>query len=54
MLSLKLQPDQNETSSAEELFGHKLRTALPSIISSTQSAATEKHAVTQNQKGTLP
>ena len=48
MLSLNSQPDQNGTSSAEKVFGHKLRTTLLLLIPSTQSAATEKHTVTQD------
>ena len=53
MLSLNSQPDQNGTSPAEKLFGHKLRT-LPSLIPFTQSTTTEKHTVTHNLKRNLP
>ena len=53
MLSLNSQPDQNGTSPAEKLFGHKLRT-LPSLIPFTQSTITEKHTVTHNLKRNLP
>ena len=35
MLALNSQPDQNGTSSAKKLFGHNLRTTLPSLIPST-------------------
>ena len=54
MLSLNSRPDQNGTSPAEKLFGHKLRTTLPSLIPFTQSTATEKHTVTQNLRRKLP
>ena len=54
MLSLNSQPDQNETSPAEKLFGDKLRTILPSLIPFTQSTTTEKHTVTHNLKRNLP
>ena len=50
MLSLNSQSDQNGTSSAEKLFGHKLRTTLPSLIPLTQSNTTEKHTVTHKLK----
>ena len=48
VLSVNSQPDQNGTSSAEKLFGHKLRTTVPLFIPSTQRASTEKEAVAQN------
>ena len=48
MLSLNSLPDQNETSPAEKLHGHKLRTTLPSLIPSIQSTVAEKHTITQN------
>ena len=48
ILSLNLLPDQNETSPAEKLFGHKLRTTSPSLILSTQSTVTENHTINQN------
>ena len=54
MLSLNSQSDQNETSPAKKLFGHKLRTILPSLIPLTQSTTTEKHTVTHNLKLNLP
>ena len=54
MLSLNSLPDQNGTSPAEKLFGHKLRTTLPSLIPSIQSTATEKHTITQNLGRSLP
>ena len=54
MLSLTSQPDQQETSPAEKLFGHKLRTMLPSLIPFTQSTTTEKHTITYNLKLNLP
>ena len=54
MLSLNSQPDQNGTSPAEKLFGHILRTTLPSLITFTQSTTTEKHTVTHNLKHNLP
>ena len=54
MLSLNSQPDYNGTSPAEKLFGHKLRTTLPSLIPFTQSTTTEKHTVTKNLKRKLP
>ena len=54
MLSLNSQSDQNGTSPAEKLFGHKLRTALPLLIPFTQSTTTEKHTVTHNLKRNLP
>ena len=54
MLSLNSQPDQNETSPAEKLFGDKLRTILPSLIPFTQSTTTEKHTVAHNLKLNLP
>ena len=54
MLSLNSLPDQNGTSPAGKLFGHKLRTTLPSLIPSTQSTATEKHTITQNVGRNLP
>ena len=54
MLSLSSQPDQNRTSSAEKLFGHKLRTTLPSLVPFTQSETFEKHTVTQNTRRKLP
>ena len=54
MLSLNSQPHQNGTSPAEKLFGHKLRTTLPSLIPSTQSTATEKHTVIKNLRRKLP
>ena len=41
MLSLISQPDQIETTPAEKLFGHKLRTTLPSFIPFTQSSTSE-------------
>ena len=50
MLSLNSLPDQNGTLPAEKLFGHKLRTTLPSLIPFT----TEKHTVTHNLKRNLP
>ena len=54
MISLNSQPDKIGTSPAEKLFGHKLRTTLPSLIPFTQSTTTEKHTVTQNLKRNLP
>ena len=54
MLSLNSQSDQNETSPAKKLFGHKLRTILPSLIPLTQSTTTEKHTVTHNLNLNLP
>ena len=54
MLSLTSQPNQQETSPAEKLFGHKLRTMLPSLIPFTQSTTTEKHTITYNLKLNLP
>ena len=54
MLSLNSQSDQNGTSPAEKLFGHKLRTTLPLLIPFTQSTTTEKHTVTHNLKRNLP
>ena len=54
MLSLNSQPDQNGTSSAKTLFGHNLRTTLPSLIPSTWSTGTEKHTVTRNLRRKMP
>ena len=54
MLSLNSQPDQNRTSPAEKLFGHKLRTTLPLLIPFTQSTTTKKQTVTHNLKRNLP
>ena len=54
MLSLNSQPDQNGTSPAEKLFGHKLRATLPALIPFNQSTTIEKHTVTQNLKRKLP
>ena len=54
MLSLNSLSDQNGTSPAEKLFGHKSRTNLPSLIPSTQSTATVEHTVTQNLRRKLP
>ena len=54
MLSLNSQPDQSRTSPAEKLFGHKLRTTLPSLISFIQSATAKKHSITQNLRCKLP
>ena len=54
MLSLNSHPDQNRTSPAEKLFGHKLRTTLPSLIPFFQSATTKKHTITQNLRCKLP
>ena len=54
MLSLNSQPDQNGTIPAEKLFGHKLRTTLPSLIPFTQSITTEMHLVTHNLKRNFP
>ena len=54
MLSLNSQPDQNGSSPAEKLLGHKLRTTLLSLIPFTQNTATEKHTVTQNLRRKLP
>ena len=54
MLSLNSQPDQNRTSPAEKLFGHKLRTTLPLLIPITQSITTKKQTVTHNLKRNLP
>ena len=48
MLFLNSQPDQNVTSPAEKLLGHKLRTTLPSLIPFTQSMTTKKNTVTLN------
>ena len=53
MLSLYSQPDQNGTSPAEKLFGHKLRATLSSLIPSTQSTTIEKHIFTQNLRRKL-
>ena len=54
MLSLNSQPDQNGTSPAEKLFGHKLRTTIPWLIPFTQSTTTEKRTVTHKLKRNLP
>ena len=54
MLSLNSQPDQNQTSSAEKSFGHKLRTNFPSLMPFIESTTTRKHTVTHNLKSNLP
>ena len=54
MLFLNSQPDQNRFSPTENLFGHKLRTTMPLLIPSAQSASTERYAVTQNLRRKLP
>ena len=54
MLSQNSQPDQNGTLPAEKLFGHKLRTTLPSLIPFTQSITTKKHLVTHKLKRNFP
>ena len=54
MLFLNSQSDQNVTSSAQKLFGHKLRTTLPSLIPFTQTMTTENHTVTHSLKCNLP
>ena len=48
MISLNSQPDQNRTSLPEKLFSHKLRTILPSLVPSTESATTKKHTITNS------
>ena len=53
ILSLNSQTDQNGTSPAKKLFGHKLRITLPSLIPFIQSTTTKKHTVTQNLKRKL-
>ena len=54
VLSLNSLQGQNRTSPADNLFGHKLRTTLPLLIPFTQSAATEKHTVTQKLRPKVP